>query len=587
MTENYWQSYKRQKIIGQEVLSYAPNIAFNLPTIERDTFPPVILTSWVPSYLNSPQSFHYNYQPQGRTWPSEYHENKALNYTDGESSPVTDCISHVSNAHSGSRLTENSEKYSLGYVLNDSVGINSTQSSEIYEKTPQTSPSMVPSDEKIPNYLNKLPEQTSQASVEKPTQSPLDSFPLQAFVEDQSRKIPPTRSKHSHLPYGPNSQNVTFSEQKEGLLTAPPMCKPPGPSKPNASLDDGKLSPEVVETFEKLESLLNGITSSDCCGLLVEVLRRLDHQYISLDEFYNLLYNTNALETVQNATMSHVTPYNNNMLKLKALKVLYLVLITFECSKAPIGPLEEVSMNSLRISPNKFHRLLSKFLAIKIVFTIVKKGQYPQALRACSRDSIYKVYYILCQEFIEKYPAISSYPGFSESLILGKVILGKIMKFVYPNTKTKRLGKRGESKVHYVGLTFNYSEFNSDMLFMLELEIPQIKALFAEKRRKNNEEMQKCCPGKEHSLLRQDLFNTIPNGSFQHDMLHSQNPSHSYVNPWEIRPDFDPHFRLSEGKTPTSSYNSVPFLGVRENAGPKYIWRHLNPGSTASNPKNK
>ncbi|GEQ67642.1 hypothetical protein JCM33374_g1307 [Metschnikowia sp. JCM 33374] len=66
----------------------------------------------------------------------------------------------------------------------------------------------------------------------------------------------------------------------------------------------------------------------------------------------------------------------------------------------------------------------------------------------------------------------------SQSLILGQSPFGKLTNIVFPNLVTKRLGKRGNSKYNYVGITWDTAMVGEEILELLEHELPQIRDHF-------------------------------------------------------------------------------------------------------------
>ncbi|GEQ68308.1 hypothetical protein JCM33374_g1976 [Metschnikowia sp. JCM 33374] len=62
--------------------------------------------------------------------------------------------------------------------------------------------------------------------------------------------------------------------------------------------------------------------------------------------------------------------------------------------------------------------------------------------------------------------------------VLGQPKIGVLTKLIYPGLFCKRLGRRGESKVHYIGWTWNESMVDKDTLSLLDLDVPELSEYF-------------------------------------------------------------------------------------------------------------
>ncbi|GEQ70709.1 hypothetical protein JCM33374_g4388 [Metschnikowia sp. JCM 33374] len=121
-----------------------------------------------------------------------------------------------------------------------------------------------------------------------------------------------------------------------------------------------------------------------------------------------------------------------------------------------------------------FHEILRCFLAIKIIFSSIKKSEGSSlGQSAIPRGSVYKVYVILCQRLLQSSSNVSKYTA--ESLVLGHSAFGKLTNLIHPDHVTRRLGKRGNSKYHYIGLTWNRATVDDDTLQLAELEVQKIR----------------------------------------------------------------------------------------------------------------
>ncbi|GEQ70923.1 hypothetical protein JCM33374_g4604 [Metschnikowia sp. JCM 33374] len=156
--------------------------------------------------------------------------------------------------------------------------------------------------------------------------------------------------------------------------------------------------------------------------------------------------------------------------------------------------------NLLKASPVcifNFHELSRNCLAMKILYECVKKVD--DKSKILPRESFYKIYYILCQKLFERYPEISRSTCLPQSHILGQSKIGILTKLVHPDLVSKRIGKRGQSKASYIGLTLNYCVVNDEVKGLLHLDLPEIRAYFSKlnepiqdpkrRRRSNREEV--------------------------------------------------------------------------------------------------
>ncbi|GEQ67970.1 hypothetical protein JCM33374_g1636 [Metschnikowia sp. JCM 33374] len=226
-------------------------------------------------------------------------------------------------------------------------------------------------------------------------------------------------------------------------------------------------SKETEEAFMKLVPVINSTHKHNFGCLLAEVLRECDGQ-VPLDELFTLLYEK---EPPKEATPSDVTVTSSSQNK-KGLQLCHLVLDAFKTNGTPQGGF----INNPKLSSITFHEVSRTFLAMAIIFACLKEEK-DQSL-AIPRTVFYKAYYIMCQKLIFKSPCTAGTPSSQQTLILNQSGLGRVMKSAYPNLVAKRLGKRGESKAHYIGIRWKESMMDEETLRLIDLELPKINDHF-------------------------------------------------------------------------------------------------------------
>ncbi|KAI5950300.1 hypothetical protein KGF57_004362 [Candida theae] len=111
---------------------------------------------------------------------------------------------------------------------------------------------------------------------------------------------------------------------------------------------------------------------------------------------------------------------------------------------------------------------------------IDKTPKNPQNF-SIQRLSIFKTYFIICQKLIIRYPSSSNTANEQQKLILGQSKLGKLIKLVYPNTPIKRLGSRGESRYHYLGVVWNEHIIDANIRQLCEqYDLDKLNKMFTE-----------------------------------------------------------------------------------------------------------
>ncbi|GEQ69392.1 hypothetical protein JCM33374_g3063 [Metschnikowia sp. JCM 33374] len=508
-------SYQRQQIVAKEPFTLDPSAAFTIPAINKGHFRPIVpsITSWDSSSSSSPQSYsvppsqvgysHYDYSPS-----------TTLYHPYGEVSPEMGYKPKYS-AIQPKYLVKGQpmSQVTVSPLTHHLEGSSPILYNEVSKRLPSSKPVAYP----VTNSLDKLPQQISKAPVRVGTSQPCPRLSVYSLLEQQgaNEKAP----ERPHFPQTPSYE----SQGQKTSRTDSPCFEEYNTSSIHRLSKEFELSQDVKDSFAKLGPLLSDINSRHYSGILLELLKKV-HHHITLDEMYNLLFNGNlpfeSVESKKNEVSQNV-PSDSTFSKSKALKIFSLILITFQCPKVTVGYLPNISVQKLRVSPTTFHKLLRNFLAIKIILASVKKVDYSSRyLFSVSRVSIYKVYYIFCRKLMEKYPTISDYPGFDKSHTLSPPRLAKLTNLIYPNILTKRLGKRGESKAHYIGLTLNNTIVDKEISRLLELDIPQLDDYFTQTQKSNVEARKQMRQGNNFNFAESSSNCSTASGSRIHSGSH-------------------------------------------------------------------
>ncbi|GEQ71511.1 hypothetical protein JCM33374_g5195 [Metschnikowia sp. JCM 33374] len=210
-------------------------------------------------------------------------------------------------------------------------------------------------------------------------------------------------------------------------------------------------------SFTKYLPKFSDISATTVSSLLAQVLHEC-HHHVSNEDFFNLLYNEEVQCIGSKSADSFFKLDNSESSKPKyhALELCLLILETFKDPASLAARFKDKSLRKLSFTSIKFHEILREFLALKIILSVVEPAKDASDYHPnISRISVYKVYYILCQRLIQSYPAFLSSTG--QSIILGQSQLGKITKAAYPDLRSKRLGRRGHSRSHYIDVNWNES----------------------------------------------------------------------------------------------------------------------------------
>ncbi|GEQ67620.1 hypothetical protein JCM33374_g1285 [Metschnikowia sp. JCM 33374] len=241
---------------------------------------------------------------------------------------------------------------------------------------------------------------------------------------------------------------------------------------------DNEIPPEVKESFLKLVPFLREAKANNIPALLMETLKDW-HQHMPLHEFYKFLFNNQHVdgEMALSEPDFGMSQNFNAEHKIKAFKLCDLVLKTFANPQSTASLLSGVPVENALLNYYNLHELRRTFLAIQIIFSSVRKADSGSSIHlSLSRLSVYKIYYILCHQLKQRYPHLLN--DSSEGIILSHSRLGKLTKIVFPDLIQKRLGRRGESKYHYIGITWENAIVDVNMLKLLDLSIPELDELF-------------------------------------------------------------------------------------------------------------
>ncbi|GEQ68319.1 hypothetical protein JCM33374_g1987 [Metschnikowia sp. JCM 33374] len=158
--------------------------------------------------------------------------------------------------------------------------------------------------------------------------------------------------------------------------------------------------------------------------------------------------------------------------RLIGIKLQHLVRESFRIPQTFQNGLFQHSM----LPTVNFHEFLRNFLALKILYGSLRKVE--DSSQTLSRLSVYKVYYILCHKLTKTHSHLSNCVSSPRQHFLGQPKIGGLTKLIHPDLVWKRLGKRGHSKVHYVGLTWNESTVDKDTLGLLDLHVTDLSEYF-------------------------------------------------------------------------------------------------------------
>lgn len=241
-----------------------------------------------------------------------------------------------------------------------------------------------------------------------------------------------------------------------------------------------------------LDDLLHDLFSVDGNNIgtyLHSLICKLNSPF-PLDDFYNLLYNNDRQMLVNTANFHYNQKIDKTPISLHthdlAASIMNQVLDVF---RNPALLLEffpnQQSDGPDRLSAINYHELLRTFLAIKILndmmIEIHPNSSQDQMGTSIPRLSVFKTYFIICQKLITRYPSSSNTANEQQKLVLGQSKLGKLIKMVFPKLPIKRLGSRGESRYHYLGVVWNEHIIDDNIKQLCELhDLSKLNEMFIE-----------------------------------------------------------------------------------------------------------
>lgn len=288
-----------------------------------------------------------------------------------------------------------------------------------------------------------------------------------------------------------------------------------------------RLLKDHMQTFIKLAPSFNKINGKNFSSLLIQVLRRCLH-HIPLDDFFNMLFNSNTFDDVISLPVdgTKLDKSITSKSKLESVRLCRLVLETFRQPNFLRDILKPLLIQNVLLFSIKFHEILRTFFAIKVVFDIIKVSDSKETDSRLAKISVFKAYYIICKQLTRKYPKESKYSELEVNLILSHSQFGKVMRSVFPNLILKRLGTRKSSTFHYMHIEWNNIIIDEKIKQLIELSLPDLDKHFNYRKAK----VQKPHSSLTSSLDAVPLLNLESNVNVLPVALSNQKPIHSFVD---------------------------------------------------------
>lgn len=286
-------------------------------------------------------------------------------------------------------------------------------------------------------------------------------------------------------------QAMTLLPQKLKLRPSDASLIPPGPveiqshqqTQPNPGTQVGvsTLSPSHENLLHNILGEMLKVDAFNLNSFLLSLLHKVNPS-LPLDDFYNILYNPKTFNNFNLHTgMEKIDKTVPSDDITDSIEIIQRVLEVFRSPESLYNQFPALEGTELKPSNVNLHELLRSFLAIKILrHSLIEDdgGNTTPERSPIPRLDIYKVYYILCQKLILKYPSSSNTTSLQQKLIFGQSKLGKLIKLVYPNLVSKRLGRRGESRYNYLGIRWNENIVSDEITQMFNSDLPQLTELF-------------------------------------------------------------------------------------------------------------
>lgn len=447
---------------------------------------------------------------------------------------------------------------------------------------------------KSPQYPFPLPPHDSLFSH----QNQLTSFPLhQLSLSSQESANAPHDFRIPRLPRQPNQNfhrvlrpahnaNLSISSHLDMFSLDSVTHKPlyNFPQLPQRSSPPGSIhlqhqlllyAPETdkapLDKDAVLSTIMSQILEVDAINLnwfLLDVIYRVDPG-LSLDDFYNVLYNYEGFKSLSGSaddgTKIDKTKYTNSQEIQDAIEIIHSVLDIFRSPELLLEHYPSIDISSLKIGAVNFHELLRSFLAIKVLHhALIQQSPSAEEPSTIPRVNIYKAYYILCQKLILRYPSASNSTSLQQKIILGQSKLGKLIKLVFPNLLSKRLGRRGKSKYNYLGLCWNSHVVNDEVIKLCEVDVDKLGEVFKIQKRPSDSLRSKSSTLRRHSSVHRPLLSQGHSDSlslFLYENFPNQRvrASSSFINPNIFYPvhDFSMQFLLDDKPGQNNWYNEA------------------------------
>ncbi|GEQ69895.1 hypothetical protein JCM33374_g3571 [Metschnikowia sp. JCM 33374] len=373
--------------------------------------------------------------------------------------------------------------------------------------------------------------------------------PHLAFGRTGNREEPP--------PKLPNPVPSTNSEEENHSFTigesvGESLGRPLGKSHISATKI---LNPK--SEFQKLAPFLKDVNSNNFARFLVRCLKDC-HQQIPIFGLFQLLYSDKYPEYDYSSQSSGSHVENTSFCESERKGLQYCDIILERFRNIPARRVaKQTTIQKYQLAGISFHEVLRTLAAIKIIFSSVVELEYNSMSDSrVERASVYKVYFVICQMLIQRHTAsrISS-TNSNETLILSNSSVGKLMKLIYPNLMTRRLGKRGNSKYYYIGLAWNQEIVTKEVLALLDLDIPSLRQHFSRAAEKLDKRSlsESYTNTKIPQIIQTNVSKGVSNPSVTHSKMRWKTPPHSFVEVSSTYPESDCSPRLWKTKT-----NQVP-----------------------------
>ncbi|GEQ71513.1 hypothetical protein JCM33374_g5197 [Metschnikowia sp. JCM 33374] len=319
----------------------------------------------------------------------------------------------------------------------------------------------------------------SQDATVSATITPLSKAASDLAHNDfKTRTSPSTILEPSGTPTLVSSNSCTHQQDPQHEISCLNVLKSQEKQNMRAKSPGIKVLPETKELFLKLTPSIGKVTTKTLREFLVNFMKTYHHD-IPLDRLSHLLFHGNFSNSEWKPTGEYSVTESKASTKTKLIAIQLCHLIV-EQLQTP-HPLMSGGVGSelpFSLPPTtNSHELARSFLAIKIILASVKKAEGDMSHHyTLPRYLVYKVYYIVCQNLIQRSPDIRDFS--TQSLILSQSSFGKLTSLIFSHLKTKRLGSRGKSKYNFVGVTWDTTFVGKDVIRLLELDLPQIRQIF-------------------------------------------------------------------------------------------------------------